>query len=126
MITEVCVYYGRENAYYYYYYYYYYYFLVRKNIDTVFWILQHLRSNRFARPHVYRNNELLIGRCQKTTIKFDKQKHKTTGINGNDKFLYQPTTFLFFPARLKNTLYFTRKMRTKFIGSRKTHKPICP
>lgn len=96
MITEVYVYFARENAYYYYYY-----FHVHKNVTAVFWVLQHLRSNRFARSHVYRNNELLMGRCQKTTIKFDKQKHKTTGINGNDKFLYQPTSFLFFPTVLK-------------------------
>lgn len=96
MITKVNVYCARENAYYYYYY-----FHIHKNVTAVFWVLQHLRPNRFVRSHVYRNNELLIGRCQKTTIKFDKQKHKTTGINGNDKFLYQPTSFLFLPTVLK-------------------------
>jgi len=46
-------------------------------------------------------NYWLVDAKKKTAIKFDKQKHKTTGINGNDKFLYQSTFFLSVTVPLK-------------------------
>lgn len=60
-----------------------------------------------------KNNELLIGRCQNTAIKFDKQNIKRLG---RKRQIFIQADRALFPEK---RFYFTREMRTKFISPRK-------